>query len=370
MATTYHTGRFPPEGLIDWVRLIPIIGPANAAVARYEARLLSIPNADILMSPLTTQEAVLSSKIEGTQATFGEVLEFEAADDTAQGEKRNDIQEILNYRSALGHATRLLKSLPLSQRLITETHKVLMNGVRGRNKAPGQYRKISNWIGAPGSTIESARFIPVDADKLSDAMSTWEKYAHANCLDRLTQLAILHAEFEAIHPFLDGNGRLGRLLVPLFLVEKKLLSGPNFYMSAYLEAHRDLYYEKLLAVSRHDDWTGWCEFFLQGIQQQAQINEDKVRQILALYQEQKPLIAELTRSHQAIQALDWFFRKPIFKTSDFITQSKIPQSTAKRIIKLTREHGMLKEIRPGKGRQSAILAFASLLNIAEGRNVF
>src|SRR3546814_350268 len=270
----YHQGRFPPVEL-DWTRLLPLIGPANAAVARYEDVLHGVPNPDVLLSPLTAQEAVLSSRIEGTQATLGEVLEFEA-----QGEffdestpKKADIREVLNYRAALREGSRLLEELPLSQRLIKRAHEVLMEGVRGRGKSPGEYRRIPNWIGPEGCTIERARFVPCAADRLPQAMDVWERYLHDPAPDLLVQLAIAHAEFEAIHPFLDGNGRLGRLLVPLFLRSKGLLSRSNFYLSDYLESHRDEYYDGLLVVSRAGDWTGWCVFFLTAVIAQARSEE-------------------------------------------------------------------------------------------------
>ncbi len=308
-AVQYQYDHFPPTAL-DWLRLLPLIGPASAAVARYEGILHGIPNADVLLSPLITQEAVLSSKIEGTQATFGEVLEFEATGEAADGGKTADIHEILNYRAALKHAVHQMETLPLSQRVVKDAHRVLMQGVRGQNKTPGEYRRIPNWIGPPGCTAETARFVPAGADRVPDAMSAWERYLHTEAPDKLVQLAILHAEFEAVHPFLDGNGRIGRLLVPLFLVEKKLLSTPNYYISAYLESHRDEYYERLLAVSRDDDWTGWCEFFLTAMIRQAEDNQAKAMAILDLYRAKKDWIAELTHSHHAIRALDRLFSRP------------------------------------------------------------
>jgi Fic family protein len=365
----YHQGRFPPPQL-DWERLIPLIGPANAAVARYEGVLHGIPNAQVLLSPLMSQEAVLSSKIEGTQATLGEVLEFEAAEESATGAKRDDIQEVLNYRRAMRHAVSALEKLPLSQRVARDTHRVLMQGVRGENKAPGDYRRIPNWIGPPGCTVETARFVPPGADRVPDLMSGWEKYLHGEAPDKLVQLAILHAEFEAIHPFLDGNGRIGRLLVPLFLVDKKLLTSPDFYVSAYLEARRDEYYDRLLAVSRDGDWTGWCAFFLTALTEQARDNEAKAKAILDLYAQKKEWITDETHSQHAIRALDWFFSQPIFMVSHFVDLSQIPGRTASRIVRLARDGGLLRELRPASGRRSAILVFPDLLNIADGRSVF
>ena len=254
MTVRYHQGRFPPDRL-DWQRLLPLIGPANAAVALYRGALLSVPNPDVLLSPLTAQEAVLSSRIEGTQATLGEVLEFEAEGDANDETtpKTADIQEVLNYRAALREGTQLLRDLPLSQRVIRQTHAVLMQGVRGRNKAPGEYRAVPNWIGPAGAGVEAARFVPCGADKVVSCMDRLESYIHEAAPDRLVQLAIVHAEFEAIHPFLDGNGRLGRLMIPLFLFSHGLLAQPNFYMSEFLEQNRDEYYERLLATSARDD---------------------------------------------------------------------------------------------------------------------
>jgi Fic family protein len=367
----YHLGHFPPAEL-DWPRLIPLIGPANAAIARYEGVLHGIPNANVLLSPLTAQEAVLSSRIEGTQATLGEVLEFEAEglDEDESTPKKADIHEVLNYRAALLKATAQLDKLPLSQRLIKDAHRVLMRGVRGRNKSPGEYRRIPNWIGPHGCTIEEARFVPCAADHLPDAMSAWESYLHADAPDLLVQLALIHAEFEASHPFLDGNGRLGRLIVPLFLYEKDLLSSPNFYISEYLEQNRDAYYERLLAVSCDGDWTGWVAFFLQALTAQARTNQERALSILDLYNERKAWIAEQTHSQYAVRALDWFFTKPIFKTSDFVATAGIPKPTASRIIREVKEAGVLVEVRPASGRRAAVLAFRELLNLAEGQEVF
>jgi Fic family protein len=368
-AVVYHLGSFPPAKL-EWEALIPLIGRANAAVARYEGMLQGIPNPDVLLAPLTTQEAVLSSKIEGTQATFGEVLAYEAEGRTSEsGEKVADIQEVLNYRAALRHAVHLLQSLPLSQRVVKETHAVLMQGVRGQSRAPGEYRRVPNWIGSAGSTAETARFVPISPEALPGAMSAWEQYLHSEAPDRLVQLAIVHAEFEALHPFLDGNGRLGRLLVPLFLAERGILGSPNFYISGFLEAHRDEYYDRLLAVSRDGDWTGWCGFFLRALIRQAEINESKARAILELYRVRKDWITGEIRSLYGVRALDWFFSRPIFKTSEFIESSGIPKPTANRILLAARRGGLLDEFRAGGGRRAAVLRFPELLAITEAQPV-
>lgn len=367
----YHEGKFPPENL-DWARMVPLIGPASAAVARYDGILGAIPNADVLLSPLTTQEAVLSSRIEGTQTTMGEVLEYEAGGKMGEPAtpKEADIWEVLNYRRAMRAATEMLKDLPLCQRIVLECHKILLDSVRGHGKSPGQYRKIPNWIGPPGCSIEEATYVPISADRLPEAMSIWERYIHEDAPDRLIQLALLHAEFEALHPFLDGNGRLGRMLIPLFLYQAKIIRQPIFYISAYLESHREEYYERLLAVSRDDDWTGWCAFSLNVVRMQAEENLAKAQAILDLYNQMKTRFVELTHSQYAIHALDWIFERPIFKSSDFVRSAHIPKPTAQRILALLKSGNILQEILAGKGRRAATLAYPELLNIAEGYDVF
>ncbi len=330
----------------------------------------AIPNPDVLLSPLTSQEAVLSSRIEGTQATLGEVLHFEAEGEQADdiSAKATDIREVLNYRRALLEAARLLNELPFSQRLVRQVHAELMVGVRGRGKAPGEYRRTSNWIGPQGCTLDQARFIPPGADVLPGAMDRWESYVQSGTQDHLVQLAITHAEFEAIHPFLDGNGRLGRLLIPICLFNWGLLSRPNFYMSEFLERNRDEYYERLLSVSRDGDWTGWCVFFLSGVVAQARANENRALMSLALYRRRKDWITDVTHSQYAVRALDWMFLRPIFQTSDFVQSVGIPAPTATRILRVVRDHGMLHELRPASGRRPAVFAFPELINIADGRN--
>lgn len=368
---TYHYGKFPPAKIL-WEKLIPLIGPASAALARYDGTLAAVPNSAILLSPLTTQEAVLSSRIEGTQATMGEVLEYEAEGDTKDitPERKADINEVLNYRHAMRRSIELLKELPLCQRIIKEAHRILMTGVRGHGKSPGEYRKIPNWIGPAGCSIEEARFVPISADQLQRGVDTWERYVHEDAPDRLVQLALLHAEFEALHPFLDGNGRLGRMCVPLFMYKHGLIESPMFYISAYFESNRDEYYERLLAISRDDNWTDWCAFFLRAVTAQAIDNQAKASDILKLYEDKKAQLVALTHSQYAIHALDFLFSRPIFAATDFSNSKNIPSPTAKRIIAILRDNSILKVMREASGRRPAIYALWELLNIAEGKTVF
>ena len=368
-ATLYHLGKFPPENL-DWARLVPAIGRAHSAVAAYGAMLESIPNTNVLISPLATQEAVYSNRIEGTQTTLAQILTFEA-DEGSLGDdpaKRIDTQEVINYRVALNTATRQLDCIPLSLRLIRNAHQILLGGVRGQDKAPGEFRRIpdSVWIGPPGSTIENANFVPCPVEHLPAAMDAWERFIHSDEPDALVQLAIIHAEFESIHPFLDGNGRIGRLIVPLYMVAKGVLQAPHFYISGFLDQHRDEYYDRLLAVSRDDDWTSWSEFFLTAIAEQANTNLARARSILALYNEMKEWVVDETRSQYGIRALDWIFGRPIFRSSDFVRNSEIPTPTASRMLKVLRDSEMLDVLIEPRGRRPAVLMFERLLRVAEG----
>ena len=273
---------------------------------------------------------------------------------------------MLSYRHAMRRAETLLSELPLSQRVIRESHSILLAGVRGKNADPGNYRRVPNWIGTPGCTIESAKFVPIGADKVPEAMSRWERFMHQDVADQLVQLALLHAEFEAIHPFLDGNGRLGRMLVPLFLWQKKHIRAPTFYISSYFESHRDAYCESLHAVSRDGNWTGWCQFFLQAVRTQAEDNVKKTQDILNLYESLKKHIPSLTRSPNTVLALDWIFERPVSTSVDFAHRADISSATASRLLDVLCKNEILKVISFGGGRLPKVFIFNALLDIAEG----
>ena len=361
---TYHYGQFPPDNL-DWERLGPMIGPASMALGEFKSLLDVIPNPHVLLGSLTGQEAVLTSRIEGTQATLTEVLQYQADEKRpVSPERRDDYQEILNYRDAVLHTTERMAELPLCGRLLKEAHTILMRGVRGRTKNPGNYKKNLNVIGPPGSTEETATYIPVTPDKLQNGLAAWERYLNSDQPDPLVQLAVVHAEFEALHPFMDGNGRLGRMLIPLFLFQRKIINHPDFYISEYLEVHRDEYYDGLLAVSRDDDWTGWCVFFLKALAEQAVENTRKARAIMELYDRRKGWIDVHARSRYGISALDFIFSVPIFRASEFGRSQGINPQTARRILQLIKEE-LLIEVFPASGRRSAVYAYPELLDIVE-----
>ena len=370
----YRLDGFPPNN-IDWARLVPLIGQANAALARYDGLVAAVPNAKVLLSPLITQEAVLSSKIEGTNVTMSEVLEIEAgAGDNGDQPKRDDAEEILNYRQALSSAARALdEDRPLSQHLLREAHALLMQGVRGRDKDPGSFRNEQNRIGPRGCAIDEASFVPILQEQLQAGLDCWSAYVQNHDeRDPLVQLAVIHVEFEALHPFKDGNGRLGRMLIPLFLYERGVLSGPNFYMSGYLEARREQYVESMRAVSRDGAWTDWCVFFLEGMIRQALENQARTQQIIDLNTWMQREVAEITHSQFSGLAVDFLFSNPIFSTPHFVSHSRIPKNTAFRILRALRrrEEPVLRTIHKGAGRKPAIHAFTELVNVAEGRQVF
>jgi Fic family protein len=365
---------FEPEKLpirdVEWESLIPLIGPANRALAQYDAVLYSLPNPAVLLSPLTTQEAVLSSRIEGTQATLGEVLKYEAGEEPQQESKRQDILEIMNYRRALTSAETELGKRPFNLNLLLTLHNMLLDSVRGRNKGRGQFRKAQNWIGPQDSPIEQAYFVPPSPAVLQEFLDNWEKYYHMERPDALVQLAVVHAQFEILHPFLDGNGRIGRLIVPLYLFEKKILSRPMFYLSSYLDEHKDEYIENLRQLGTSvGSWNNWIRFFLRAITEQAHANYAKARQVLDLYEKLKQQVIRETHSQFAVPLLDRIFERPIFQGSHLAGDNMPSRMTTTNLLSRLKRIGMLKVVREGSGRRAQVLALPELVNLCEGREV-
>jgi len=350
-----------PLKTLDWAPLIPFLGTAHEGIARFDALLSNTPNAELLLSPLTTQEAVLSSRIEGTQASLEDVLRFQA-EGKAEGEKRDDIREIINYRRALEHAYSRLQKLPLAGRLLKEAHRILLTGARGKHKAPGNFRSGQVFIGKTRD-IEQARYIPPEAQKIPALFSNLEKYMHRDEQDTLVQLAVIHAQFEIIHPFWDGNGRIGRLLIPLFLYRKNTISAPYFYLSEYLEKHRDDYYDYLNRITAKGDWEQWIEFFLRAVAEQSRINADKAQSIIHLKEQTLFQAQQATRSQYAPQITDFIFSSPWFASVQFRDQATVPRPSAARLLKLLETSGIVEKIRPGKGRRTSIYCFPQLLKI-------
>jgi len=351
-----------PIEKLGWEKYIKYVGQANAEIARFDGILQSMLNPAVLLSPLTTNEAVLSSKIEGTQATLEDVFTYEANPDLVTS-KHDDIQEVLNYRKAMSFAIDWLKERPITLNMIRQSHALLLDSVRGETKNPGEFRKTQNWIGKFGTLIEEATYIPPDPVVLRDCLENFEKYLLYEEKDILVQMAVIHAQFELIHPFLDGNGRLGRILIPLFLYNKGIIASPMFYISEYLEENREIYTTKLNNISLNNDWDGWIIFFLNAIIEQAKRNTTKVKAILELYESKKKKITELTHSQFVINIVDSLFKMPIFNSTDFIEISNIPKASAIRYLNILVKEEILTIVEKGKGQKPNIMIFNKLFEI-------
>lgn len=252
--------------------LIRSLSDADRFIGKLAGEGRSLQNPHLLMRPFIKQEAVLSSRIEGTQATLGELLAADAG--AAVNRSPDDLKEVGNYVAALEYGISRLSELPLSLRLVTELHGKLMQGVRGEHATPGEFRRSQNWIGSAGCTIQNASYVPPPVNELMSCLGAWELFLQDRSLPPLIQAAMMHSQFEAIHPFLDGNGRVGRLLITLFLVERDILPTPLLYLSAFFEATRSDYYDRLSAVTEQAAWVNWIEYFLNGV---ARMSEDSLK---------------------------------------------------------------------------------------------
>ncbi|MCK5412779.1 MAG: Fic family protein [Candidatus Pacebacteria bacterium] len=358
MTKKFKPHKLPLENL-DWLYFLENIGSANRALAKFDGILKSIPNARVLLSPLSTNEAVLSSKIEGTQATLEEVLEFEANPKKIT-EKYEDIQEIINYRKAMDMAVDKLNERSLTGGLIKEIHKILLTGVRGNGNDPGNFRTGEVFIGKKGLGIEGASYIPPKPQEIENYFSDFEKYIHYSEKDILVQLAIVHAQFEIIHPFWDGNGRTGRILMPLFLYYKKVLNTPMFYLSEYFEKNREEYYENLQGISNNNDWESWIKFFLVAVEKQSEINAQKVELILNLYNKTKKRVINIPTPKNSIEVLDFIFSMPIFDSGDFRKHTKIKENASFRILKFLLDEEIIFD---NKKSQNKTYFFNNLIKI-------
>lgn len=309
--------------------IIKLISKANNAMGAYRGFLINTINPMLLISPLVSQEAVLSSKLEGTHATIEDFINYDAGNEVSVS--KDEMQEVMNYRSALYFALGKMSTisddseegrhkLPLSVRLIKEMHKILLDNVRGQNKSPGEFKTEQNYIGNSAEIT----FTPLPPELTQDYMANFEQYIHFDEDDLLVQAALIHCQFEMIHPFKDGNGRIGRLLIPLFLYYREMLPVPTFYMSAYFEKDRTMYLEKLSAVSQKNDYATWIKYFLEGVIQQAEINTLKAKALLDRYNEFKDICISGMSSKYAIPLLDEIFQRPAFKAKQI--QEVIPGS--------------------------------------------
>lgn len=361
-----------PVEKLNVASLVREISDSNTALATYNGILRAVPNPSILLSTLIHQEADLSSRIEGTQASYKDVLDQEAGKISSDERQENDIQEIINYRHAMINAQESLEAgRNLSLSLILELHQQLLQSVRGANKSPGAFRKTQNWIGRPGYTIENASFVPPSPMVIVTALENWEKYLSHHEIDPIVQTAIMHAQFELIHPFEDGNGRIGRLLIPLTLYKQNRLKTPNFYLSEILEKNRAEYYERLNKISSEGDWYGWVRFFLEAVKTQAELNLTKVESILELYDETKREVVLATASQYSSALIDALFIRPIFNATfvqEYVSEqhkSNVSRATINTNLNKLVEAGILQISRKGSGSAANIYAFQELLDIVQ-----
>lgn len=356
---------FPPKN-IDLGTVVALIGRANASLSRYDGLLESLINPEVMLSPLVMKEAELSSRIEGTIATANEVYQQQAGEKFEPG-KDADIQEILNYRSTLRTAGQKLGERPLSLHLLRQMHENLMQGVRGQDKNPGQFRETQNWIGPRGCTIEEATYIPPSPVVLQELLEQFIDFANSldESLDPIVQVALIHAQFELIHPFDDGNGRIGRILIPLFLVRRGSIVSPSLYISGYLEANRDEYYQRLENISGKGDWLGWIKFFLNAVVKQSENNLSLVRNIIELYERKKIEISNLLHTDQTIYIVDMLFDTPVFRANELHRRLNIQRQRAAQYIRSLKDAGIIIELRPSAGRTPALLSFEDLWKITD-----
>ena len=320
--------------------LIYRLDEASRAVATLAGAGETIPNPHLLIRPFMRREAVLSSRIEGTQASLSDLFMFEAS-----GVQRKDVVEVVNYIRALETGLELLDELPISLRLVNQLHDRLLRGVRGRGKQPGVLRNEQVWIGSEGTSIGEARFVPPPPSYVRDLMLDWEHFVNeTGNLPPLIQCALMHYQFEAIHPYLDGNGRVGRLLIVLFLCAKQVLSTPLLYLSVYFESNRDQYYEQLLNVSATGNWGPWLDYFLRGVTEQSIDALRRVRRLRELQERYRQMLQVKRGSGNTLRLAEELFASPYLTTPKAADTLGITQAGARRILERLVNHGVLQEI--------------------------
>jgi Fic family protein len=322
------------------------LSTADRDLARLDAIASLLPNPDLFVAMYVNHEAVLSSQIEGTQSSLEDVLAFEA--DAVRDDTPKDVEEVVNYVRAMNHGIGRLSKLPLSLRLLREIHAELMRGVRGGDKSPGEFRTSQNWIGGKGSTLANAAFVPPAPHELMAALGALERFLHEarDSVPLLVRCGLAHAQFETIHPFLDGNGRVGRLLITLMLCEDGALSRPLLYLSLFLKAHRAEYYDRLTAIRSQGHWEQWLMFFLRGVSVTARVASQTAKDIVALRDSHR---AATNKNAKALVLLDALYRQPTVSVNKVSEVLSCTFPTAAKLIRDFEERGWLREV-TGYGR--------------------
>jgi len=349
----------PPKLVWD-DSLVSLISAADIALGTLSGLGETLPNPHLLVYPFVRREAVLSSRIEGTQSSFSDLLLFEAT----RVEKQPDVSEVQNYVRAIEYGLKRLDELPLSLRLIRELHAILMEGVRGEQATPGEFRQSQNWIGSPGCSLNEATFVPPPVLEMQGALAQLEEFLHTDAsLPLLVQLALVHYQFEAIHPFLDGNGRIGRLLITFFLCERTLLSQPLLYLSAFFEQHRQEYYDLLLQVSQRGAWRKWIQFFLRAVVSQSSDAVQRSRLLLNLQQSYRQISLSKHMPPTAGQLVELIFMRPVLNVKLAQGLLGVTFAGAQKAIHLLEGEGILTEITGGKRNKA--YAAKEILDILE-----
>ena len=363
-AVNYHYDKFPPNSL-DYGKLVQQLVKATDTVARYDQMLKSMYNSEILLAPLRNQEAVISSRMEGTVSTMDEILKYEADHDdeleTASNVRSEVIETILYQRALKAAQQAMAEGYPLSQSLIKSIHQRLLSFGRGALKSPGKFKTEQNYL--VDSLKRNVLFIPITPEKLQDGLDTLFQYIEQSSDPILVKTALTHIEFEALHPFQDGNGRIGRMLITLMLWSSKTISEPHFYISGYLEENKNRYTTAMRNVSENNDWEGWCNFFLEAIEQQAIRNLAIAENIRDLYEEMKNIFSDVLSSKWNLNALDFVFTNPVFRNNKFTTNSGIPSATAARFTRILLEKELLTIVEEASGRKPAIYSFEPLMTL-------
>jgi Fic family protein len=321
--------------------LLGLLSRADQTLGRLDGVAQTLPNPDLFVAMYVRQEAVLSSQIEGTQSTLEDVLSFEL--DPRGQELPLDVEEVVNYVHAMNHGLERLATLPLSLRLIREIHAELLSGVRGALKEPGEFRRTQNWIGASNAGLAQAAYVPPAPAEMHQALDNFEKYLHQDDLPALIQCGLAHAQFETIHPFLDGNGRVGRLLIAFLLVHRGVLRRPLLYLSHYLKGHRAEYYDRLTAVREAGDWEGWLGFFLRGVAETAEEATATARAIVDLRERQRAQIQERGLGINGLWLLDLMFQRPLLNVNLVKDSLGFSYVTANRLVDQVTKLGLLAE---------------------------
>ena len=354
---SFRPASLPPVLDMD-EEMIRTLVQATKALAALDALSSNIPNMNLFVSMYVRKEALLSSQIEGTQATLEDVL-----DPLIERNANQNVADVINYIRATEYALNRLHTLPLCNRLIKETHAVLMEGVRGQEKSPGEFRASQNWIGAAGSTLKTARYIPPCPEDMVEAMSDLEKYIHAeDSLDVLIQAALIHYQFETIHPFLDGNGRVGRLLITLFLIERGALQTPALYISFYLKKNRIEYYDRMSEVRNKNNYEQWVKFFLRAVQASAEDASETIRELASLHNRNMAVIDGMGRAAKTAKALFAYLEQnPIIDIGKTAEALGLSFSTVSGAVKRLEEKGIL--IQTSNAGRNRVFAYQEYLGI-------